>query len=65
MEDKGNLDEANYLGFLKAFQNAPPKILLRKINSHVIQGKVLVWIKNSSGRCVHRKQHWDKFGEVT
>lgn len=56
MEDKGDLDETNYLDFLKAFQNAPPKIPLRKINSHVIQGKVLVWIKNRSGRCVHRKQ---------
>lgn len=42
MEDKGDLDETNYLDFLKAFQNAPPKIPLRKINSHVIQGKVLV-----------------------
>lgn len=56
VEDKGNLDKTNYLDFLKAFQNAPPRILLRKIDSHVIQGKALVWIKNCSGRCVHRKQ---------
>lgn len=65
MEDKGNLDETNYLGFLKAFLSAPPKIPLSKINSHVIQGKVLVWIKNCSGRCVHRKQDWHKVSEVT
>jgi len=40
MEDKGSLDVTNYLSFLKAFQNAPPKIPLRKINSRVIRGQV-------------------------
>ncbi|KAJ7395102.1 hypothetical protein BTVI_157799 [Pitangus sulphuratus] len=44
MEDKGNLNETNDLAFLKAFHNVPPKILLGKINSHVIQDRVVVWI---------------------
>lgn len=42
MEDEGNLEEANHLGFLEAFQNAPLTILLGKINSHVILGSASV-----------------------